>query len=102
MTLLLNMTPLAQGLSGVYSQVVNNWIGPLFLILVAGVSITFIMRREFRQLISFLVIAVIVALLVFAGEAFFGSGGSLTNVAKREAQQINTIIPQVQMLLPLL
>jgi hypothetical protein len=85
--------PILAGLGNVQSDFVNNWIGPLFLILVAALSITFLIRREFRVLFGFLAIAIVVGLLIFFGNDFFGNGGQFTNIAKNEAGKINTIVP---------
>lgn len=87
-----------EGLRQVQTSFVNNWAGPLFLIIVAGVSITFLIRREFRMLFSFLAIAAVVGVLIFFGGTLFGSGGKLTGVAKQNAEKLNTFLPYLQTL----
>lgn len=83
------------GLGGATNSIVKQWIGPAYIIIVAGFAITFIIHREFRQLIAFVIIAIIVALLIFDGNGLFGSGGNLTKNAKKIAGSVNTIIPFV-------
>lgn len=80
-------------LNGLLQTATTGWIGPVFLIIVAGVSITFLIRREIRQLLIFLVIAAIVGLLVYGGQALFGQQGNLKNAANTVANNVNVIVP---------
>lgn len=70
------------GLGSLQQTLVSNWIGPAFLIVVAGCAIKFIISRQFRELAGFLGIAVVVALLVFNADGLFGSGGIFYKIAK--------------------
>lgn len=81
------------GLNGLMDTLKNNWIGPVFFIIVAGVSVTFLLQREIRKLLVFIVIAAIVGVLIYFGTDLFGQNGSITNVVKKEATGINTILP---------
>lgn len=81
------------GLNGLMETLKNNWIGPVFFIIVAAVSITFLLQREIRKLLVFVVIAALVGVLIYFGADLFGQNGSLTNFAKKEASNINTILP---------
>lgn len=65
----------APGLVGVQKNLVANWIGPALFIIIAFVSVKFIMQRQFRELAGFLVIAAIVAILVFNATGLFGPDG---------------------------
>ena len=92
--LLYNALPLfASGLSGVSRTFINSWAGPLFIIVVAAVSIVFLVRREFRALFSFIAIAAVVGIMVYKGGDWFGGSGHLSRVANSTAYQVNTIIP---------
>lgn len=88
------------GLSGLMETLKNNWIGPVFFIIVAGVSITFLLQREIRKLLVFVVIAALVGVLIYFGADLFGQNGSLSNFAKKEASSINTILPMIQAYIP--
>lgn len=82
-----------QGLSGLWSTVLQNWITPLYIAAVAVFAIVFIKDRAWMKLISFVGIAAVVGVLVLAGAEIFGNKDSgLTGVAKNQAGQINSIV----------
>lgn len=86
------MSPLfLAGLQTLQKSFINNWIGPAFLIVVAAVSIKFLMSRQFRELFAFVVIAMIVAVFIFAGQRMFGEGGIFTQIGEGAAEQLNMI-----------
>lgn len=88
----MNSLLLMAGLGTTYQNLISNWIGPAFLIVVAAVSIKFLISRQFRELGSFLIIAAIVAVLIFAGPALLGEAGVFKRIAEDGAKQLNTII----------
>jgi len=45
---------------------VRTFVGPIFLLIVAAVSLTFIFKRQTTQLFQFLAIAIAVAVLFYA------------------------------------
>lgn len=69
------------GLGNLQQNLVSNWIGPAFFIIVAGFAIKFIISRQFRELAGFLGIAAIVALLVFNAGGLFGNDGVFYKIA---------------------
>lgn len=69
------------GLGNLQNSLISNWIGPILFIVVAGVSIKFIMSRQFRELAAFLGIAAVVGLLVFNASGLFGDKGVFYKVA---------------------
>ncbi len=83
--------PLGAGLSGLSDKLVNEWIGPIYIVIVAVVAITLLLKKEIRALVAFLVVAVICGLLVYFGKDLFGSGGKLTKSAKDAASTISYI-----------
>lgn len=83
------------GIGNMTSGLVSNWIGPAFLLIVAGVSITFLIRREIRQLIIFVIIAAIVGMLVYGGSELFGQNKGLNQAAQNVASSVNVIVPTV-------
>ena len=85
-----SLTLLSGGLAGLQTTLINSWIGPAFLLVVAALSISFVVKRQFRELASFLAISAVVALLVFAGSEVFGSGGWFTNLAKKGAKEVGS------------
>ena len=85
----LGQLPLGAGLSGLSDKLVNDWIGPIYIVLVAVVAITLLMKKEIRSLVAFLVVAVICGLLVYFGKDLFGS--KLTKSAKDAAGSISYI-----------
>ena len=80
------------GLRGLWNTVLNNWITPLFIAMVAVFALYFIKDRAWMKLIGFVGIAAVVGVLVFAGgELFGGSDKGLTKVAKNAAKEIQTV-----------
>lgn len=45
---------------------VQSYVGPIFLLIVGIVALTFLFRREIMQFVIFLVIAIVVAILFYA------------------------------------
>lgn len=80
----------APGLNTLQRTMVNNWIGPAFLMVVAGFAIKFMISRQFRELAGFLAIAAIVALLVFNAGSLFGENGIFTNIADSFSGQLES------------
>lgn len=70
------------GIGRLQTDIVSNWIGPAFLMAIGGISIKFVISRQFRELAGFLGIAAVVALLVFAPSTIFGPTGIFTKIAK--------------------
>lgn len=79
---------LTGGLNPVYMKLVQNWIGPLFLLIIAGLSLKFMISRQFRELAGFLAIGAIVAIMIYGTGNVFGENGLLTNIAKGFANLI--------------
>jgi hypothetical protein len=79
------------GLAGLWDSLLANWIGPLFIAAVAVFALVFIKDRAWMKLISFVGIAAVVGVLVFAGGELFGDNKGLQKVAKDQAKQINVV-----------
>lgn len=90
-----NLFPLFDGLSGLQTTITNNWVGPIFIVIVGAVGITFLVKREIRKLIIFLIIAAIVGVLVYGASGLFGSGGKLNQSASNLASNVNVIMPLI-------
>lgn len=69
------------GLNPIYLKLVQNWIGPLFLLIIAGLSLKFMISRQFRELAGFLAIGAVVAIMIYGTGSIFGPDGLLTNIA---------------------
>jgi len=83
--------PLGAGLEGLSKTLVDQWIGPIYIVIVAVVAITLLLKKEIRGLVAFLVVAIICGLLVYFGKDLFGSSGKLTGAAKKAAGDISYI-----------
>lgn len=90
-----NLFPLFDGLSGLQKTLTDNWVGPIFLLVVGAIGITFLIKREIRKLIVFLIIAAIVGVLVYGAKDLFGSSGSLNKSANNLATNVNVIVPLI-------
>lgn len=69
------------GLQNVQTNLISNWIGPAFFIVVGSLALKFIISRQFRELAGFLGIAAVVALIVFNTDRLFGQNGIFTKIA---------------------
>ena len=67
------------GLGELKNNLIKDWIGPIYLLVVAVVGILIAKEREFRKLAAFLGIAALVGVLVFAGSQLFGNKGALSD-----------------------
>ena len=76
------------GLQDLQDTIINNWLGPVFIVAVAAFAIVFIKDRAWMKLLGFVGIAAIVGVLIFAGDAFFGDEGSLKGTAEGLAEDI--------------
>ena len=77
------------GLGELSQNIIDNWIGPIFLVAIAAFAIVFIKDRAWMKLIGFVGIAAIVGVLIFAGDTFFGENGSLQGGAKDAGKSID-------------
>lgn len=82
---------LGAGFQSVYTSIVNDWLGPVYLLVVGVCAITFIKNQEFRKLLSYVGIATVVALLIYAGQFLFQGEdqGALTKAGKGIVQKVN-------------
>lgn len=83
----------AQGLSGLTSSLITNWIGPAFLLVIAGIAIVLAIRRQLMAFLSFALVGVLAAIFIYGGAALFGENGSLTKVGKDVAKEVNVVQP---------
>lgn len=78
------------GLGNLGNSIIQNWIGPVFLVGVAAFAIIFIKDRAWMKLVGFVGIAAIVGILIFAGGSLFGGSNSvLVGAAKQEAEKVS-------------
>ena len=84
------------GLSTVQTNLITNWIGPVYIVLVAAGAIVFLVQREIRKSLVFFIIAAVVGVLVFLGSSLFGSSGNVTTATKNVTDNINVILPFLQ------
>lgn len=78
-------------LSNLVDFVVNSWIGPAFVLIIAAVAIVLALKRQLAAFLSFAAIAVLAAIFIFFGNDLFGKNGNVTKASKSVAQKINTI-----------
>lgn len=73
------------GLDSLKKTIIDNWLGPIFIVGVAAFALVFIKDRAWMKLIGFVGIAAVVGVLIFAGDSLFGSGKGLQKVASSAA-----------------
>lgn len=83
----------AAGIDGLWTNILANWITPLYLAAVAVFAFIFLKDRAWMKLIGFVGIAAVVGVLVFAGRALFGGeNATLVKTAADAAKQVNTVV----------
>lgn len=70
------------GLEGIRNTLVNSWLGPLALIIIAVVAIILLWQRKIMAFAGFALVATLATMLIFMGGDFFGSDGTLTTTGK--------------------
>lgn len=80
----------AAGLQSAWETIRDNWLGYILFGLIAFGAIKFIMERAWMKLIAFIGIAMVVSVLVFQGDTFFGKGKGLSNVAKQAGESVSS------------
>lgn len=76
------------GFSALQSALIQDWIGPIFLTVIAAFSINFIIKRQVRELAAFAAIGAIAAVMIYGTGTIFGENGLLTNIAEGFANLI--------------
>lgn len=96
--------PFLNGLGEMKDAIIADWIGPAFIIVVAVTAFIFLKNQQIRELIIFLLIAAVVAVLVFAGDLLFGSDGVLKKGVEEVVNAVNAgnMIPLFPRITPLL
>lgn len=61
------------------ADAVRNFVGPILLLIIGIIAITFLVKREMTQFIIFLVIAIVVALIFYAPGIISSLAGSVAN-----------------------
>ena len=81
------------GLDTLRSTLVQQWIGPAALLVIAALSIKFLIDRNFRMLASFVIIGAIVAVLIYGTDLFFGQNVTFKKAVEEGAKQVQVISP---------
>lgn len=76
-------------LQGVWTSIVQKWIGPAVFIILGCMSLKFLFSREWTKFISFLALGAIVAVVIYVAPALFSQTGSITQSAGEVAKQIS-------------
>lgn len=88
-----NQLVLNAGLNKLVQKAQDDWIGPAFFIMVAGLSLVFIKNRQFRELLAFLGIAIVVGVLIFFARDLFGRESHLVKTAKEAVGNTIDVVP---------
>lgn len=76
-------------LAGVWSDIVQKWVGPAVFIVLGVFSLKFLFSRQWTQFISFLALGVIVAVVIYVAPSMFGQNSTLVKNVGGVAQKIN-------------
>lgn len=53
---------------------VRDYIGPILLLIIGAISLTFLFKRQIAQFLTFLAIAIVVAIIFYAPDVITGIG----------------------------
>lgn len=76
-------------LNSVWSGLVEHYIGPAIIIIAGFFVIKFLVAKDLRGCLSFLALAIIVAIVVYAAPALLGQNSELVKNGGEIAKQIN-------------
>lgn len=83
----------AAGLENLWETVRDDWLVWIFLGFVAVCALPMIRSKSWRELFGLVAVAVVVGLLLFAGQDLFGSeDATFTKVGKDAADEINSVV----------
>lgn len=84
------MTFMPSALSDLWDTLVEDWVGPAYVIVVAFLAFPFLKNRAWLQLLAFVAMAAVVGLLIFAGDSLFGSeDATVTGIASDSVEELN-------------
>lgn len=76
------------GLNNLQKEIVENWLGPIFFIVIAALGVMAIKDRAWMKLATLIGIAAIAGLLIFNAEAFFGKDKGFTKAATTVGEKV--------------
>ena len=78
-------------LGGLVDTAISDWIGPLFVGIIAVVAVILLWKRQLAAFITFAAVAVLGGLFIFFGDDLFGQNGNLSGAGRDVAEKINTV-----------
>ncbi|KFJ03990.1 hypothetical protein [Bifidobacterium subtile] len=76
-------------LTGVWSALVQHYIGPAIIIITGFFAVMYLVKREIRPMLVFLALAVIAAVVVYAAPALLGQNSTLVRNGGELVKQVN-------------
>lgn len=76
-------------LSGVWSSLVQHYIGPAIIIIVGAMSVMYLVKHQMRPFVVYLALAVIVAITIYAAPALLGQQSTLVKNGGEIVKQVN-------------
>jgi uncharacterized membrane protein len=76
-------------LTGIYSAVVQHYLGPVVIILCGCFAVMYLVKREIRPMLVMIAMAAVVAIVLYAGPALLGQNSTLVRNGGEIAKQIN-------------
>lgn len=76
-------------LQGVWTSIVQKWVGPAVFIVLGVFSLKFLFSRQWTQFISFIALGVIVAVIIYIAPEMFSQDSQLVKSVGDVAKQVN-------------
>lgn len=83
------------GLQGTSSMIIKNFIGPVFILLIAVFGLLSLKDRKWASAFSLFGLAAVLSLVVFNADKIFGSGGVANKTVNDVVQSVNMILPML-------
>jgi hypothetical protein len=80
----------ASGIGDLARYLRESYIGPGLIIVVMILAVILAFRQKLAAFFSLAGVAILAAVFIFAGDALFGSSGSLTKAGTELAKKVNT------------
>ena len=71
------------------TKLVTQYIGPLAIIIIIGVSMKYLLQGMMRPFFAYLALAVLVLVIIYGGASLLSSSSTLIKNASSMAEQVN-------------
>lgn len=78
------------GIAPMLESLRTGWIGPAFLFALSIMAVTFVFKKQYREMAITIAVAAVAAVLIYSPGFLFGKDAGLTKVAEDLAGQVTS------------